>query len=160
MEYAVGERDRQQRPDRAAVGLGGANGRRHLAIEFGLLRQQPADDTADLCVGSRAGTAERVLRQCVMQGAIGGKADGCDYEATQRDLSACCHARIPQGQSTEILLANIAPKLAFAPFRKVSSLSFWAMVVPSLGRWTARVQLAGAPTRWIGSFFCREKSTK
>ena len=37
-----------------AVGLRGADGRRHLAIEFRLLGQQPADDAADLRLGGAA----------------------------------------------------------------------------------------------------------
>jgi len=112
MVFAVtlsSQANRQKRPDRAAVGLGGANGRRHPAIEFGLLHEQPANDTADLCIRSRARTAERILCQHIVQRAIGDETDGCDRQASPRYLSACCHTGIPQGQSTEILLANIAP---------------------------------------------------
>ena len=35
-----------------------------------------------------------------------------------------------------------------------------AAALPSFGRWIAKVQAAGAPTRRIGSRFCSEKSTK
>ncbi|MFK4617309.1 hypothetical protein ABIF50_000586 [Bradyrhizobium diazoefficiens] len=39
MEDAIGKRDEEQRPHRRTVGLGGADGRRHLAIEFRLFCQ-------------------------------------------------------------------------------------------------------------------------
>ena len=62
----------EQRPDRRAVGLGGADGRRHLAIKFRLLGQEPADDAADLRLRGLAGrgATERVLHQQDVQGAI------------------------------------------------------------------------------------------
>jgi hypothetical protein len=41
--------------------------------------------------------------------------------------------------------------LEFSPFMKVCSLSFWAPAAPSLGRWIAKLQEAGAPTSRIGS---------
>jgi hypothetical protein len=109
VEDAVGERNREQGPDRAAVSLGGANGRRHLAIEFRLLGHQPADDTADLRVRSGGRTAERILRQRALQRAIDDNGDGDDRQAVQRRLSVGFHAHDHQGQSTLILLANIAP---------------------------------------------------
>jgi hypothetical protein len=41
----------------------------------------------------------------------------------------------PHGHSTLILLANIAPKFELSPLRKFCSPSFWALAVPSFGRW-------------------------
>ena len=63
VEDAVSERNAEQRPHGAAIVLRRADRRRHGPVEFGLLREQPADDAADLLVRHRTRTAERVLRQ-------------------------------------------------------------------------------------------------
>ena len=62
VEDAVDERHAEQRPDRAAVGLGGADDARHVAIELGLLGEHPADDA----VGRRrrGRRARRAERRC------------------------------------------------------------------------------------------------
>ena len=49
---AIGKGDREQRPHRRAVGLGGANGRGNLAIEFRLSCQQPSDNATELRPGA------------------------------------------------------------------------------------------------------------
>ena len=110
MKNPIGKRDRQQGPDGAAVRLRGANGRGHLAVEFGLLCQQPSNEAADLRLGAaRARAAERTLRQQDMRDAVERNHDqnggGADRHAA-RDAAA---EKMPHGQSTVILLANIAP---------------------------------------------------
>ena len=109
VKYAVGKRDRKQRPDRRAVGFRGADGRGHLAIEFRLLGQDPSDDAADLRFGGRPRPAERVLRHQGVHDAVsqqnhGKRSDGDDRKAREARAGIWLH-----GQSTVILLANIAP---------------------------------------------------
>ena len=58
MKDAIGEGQREQCPDRAAILLGRTDRCRQTAIEFGLLGEQPADDT----VGRRRGGARRTER--------------------------------------------------------------------------------------------------
>jgi hypothetical protein len=70
VKNAVGKGDAKQRPDRAAIRLRRAYGRRHLAIEFGLFGEDPSDDAADLRLGWRPRTAERILRHQRMQGGV------------------------------------------------------------------------------------------
>ena len=105
---AVGKGNSKQRPDRAAVRLRRAYRRRHLAIEFGLLGEDPSDDAADLRLGGRPRTAERILRHQRMHGGVehhdGRERGDCDRYALRK---AC--RRPPHGQSTMILLAYIAP---------------------------------------------------
>ena len=43
---------------------------------------------------------------------------------------------------------------------KFCSSSFWALAVPSFGRWNAILQLAGAPTSLTGSLSANLKSMK
>ncbi|MBA7482568.1 hypothetical protein ES707_18060 [subsurface metagenome] len=87
VENPVGKRDAEQRPHRRAVGLGGADGGGHFAVEFGLLCQQPSEDATDLrlCRGLRP--AEWILRQHVMNEAIdshqAGQRDGEDREVSR-----------------------------------------------------------------------------
>src|SRR5882724_11240449 len=66
----------------------------------------------------------------------------------------------PHGHATIILLANNAPKLELSPFRKFCSPSFWALTVPSFGRWKLIRQATGAPTSLTGSLSANLKSTK
>src|SRR5439155_26701547 len=101
-------RNPKQRPDRAAVGFRRADRRRHLAVEFGLLGEDPPDDAADLRLGWRPRAAERILRHQRMYTGVendrGRERCGRDRDASREP---CPYQ--PHGQSTMILLANIAP---------------------------------------------------
>jgi hypothetical protein len=105
---AVGEGNRKQRPDRAAIGFRRAYRRRHLAIEFGLLGQNPSEDAADLRLGGGPRTAERILRHQDVQAGVedNGSRQRGDAEG---DASRKAGRHPPHGQFTMILLANIAP---------------------------------------------------
>ena len=109
VEDAVGERDRQQRPDRRAVRLGGADGRGHLAVEFRLLGENPADDAAGPRFGGTLRGAERRLRQHHMHQPVEqhhpGHRRGAHHQAAREPRAGFRD----HGHCTVILLANIAP---------------------------------------------------
>ncbi|OIQ71345.1 hypothetical protein GALL_470380 [mine drainage metagenome] len=140
VKNAVGKGNRQQRPDRAAIGFRGADRRRHLAIKFRLFGEQPPDNATDLRPGAaRARAAEGRLRHQDMHHAVehdqGRQGQTADRQP-MREVGPGFWAGPPlHGQATVILLTNIAPKLELSPFVKVCSPSAWALTVPSFGRW-------------------------
>ncbi len=125
MEHAIGKRDPDQGPDRAAIGFGGADRAGHLLVERRLLRQQPADHAARLRLGRAAGRrAEWIGGERGVQRAIGDQTGGEQPAAKQRQSGwrPPCADRDAEGghrpsatlnkahgQVTAILLANIAP---------------------------------------------------
>src|SRR3954454_24834575 len=106
---AIGKGDAEQGPYRAAVGLGGADNARHVAVELGLLGEHPADDA----VGGRrrrgARRAERgTLREDDVEGARREQERGHGRKQHERDRGALSGSP-GQGHLTEILLENAAP---------------------------------------------------
>jgi hypothetical protein len=110
VENAISKGDQKQRPDRRSLRLGGANGRGHFAIKFRLFCQDPTDNARELRLGaSWARAAERRLRHQGVNDAVehqdAHQGGGTDHKAARE---AATGVR-PHGQSTMILLANIAP---------------------------------------------------
>ena len=109
MKDAVSKGDREQGPDRRAVGLRGADGRGHLAVKFRLFCQQPSEDAAYLRLGCRQAAARRTdFGPSGADGAVerqnnenGGGAD--------RQRAREPGGSRPHGHCTVILLANIIP---------------------------------------------------
>ena len=111
VENAVEERQPNQAPDRAAIGLGGADQAGELPVEFRLLGENPAQH-ASHGRGRRRRTwrAERAsLRECAVDHA------GCEQKASDdRGQQRKMNDRSPaaddfHGHFTKILFAYSAP---------------------------------------------------
>src|SRR5262249_55430245 len=103
MEDAVRKRNSKQGPERAGVGLGGANQTRERAIEFGLLGEDPADDAAAL---RRWCTWARNAKRCLCMSEHCGDEQHSNHKGDPRDPPP---RQTFHGQLTAILFANIAP---------------------------------------------------
>src|SRR3954469_2593609 len=91
MADAVKKRDAEQRPGGAAVGLGGANGAGHHAVELGLLVEDVAGKSADLAaIGAR--NAEG-LRHCGIERPAGKRQTGDEHNKCQHSGAAAGHIK-------------------------------------------------------------------
>ena len=111
VEDAVEEGDAEQRPHRAAVGLGGADDARKVLIELGLLGENPADDAVGgrrrrRCRGRAVNGA--ALREGHIEGAGRQQHDAAAANKRERDRRALT-GNPGQGHFTDILLENAAP---------------------------------------------------
>src|SRR5262249_43520363 len=137
-----------------------------LAVELGLLGEQPARDAADLRrrrAGRRAEGARLGERRIERAGHCEDRERG-GHGGRRTDQDVCRLA--PPGQGfhghvTGILLENCSPKLLPGArlWKKASPSRDCVCVRASRGRAMASLQAAGALTRWTGSFSAKEKST-
>src|SRR5216684_1664166 len=162
MEDAVEERQSEQAPGGAAVGLGGANEAGELAVELRLLGEDEAEHAADRRRRRRrrTGAAERPgLRERGVEHAR--------QEQHRRRQQREPNDRSPSddgfyGHFTTILLAYSEPMVsAGSRWSAPSWLSFCASDASmSCGFKTETLQRPGAPTSLTGSFSAKLKSTK
>ena len=104
MEHPIGKRDAEQRPQGAAIRLGGADQAGKLTIELGLLGEDVADDAAALRRGGRRPRdAERGLGMC------GRNRDDRQQRGREPDTRDQTPPHMSHGQLTAILFANTEP---------------------------------------------------